>query len=337
MDMATLAINGLGRIGRAALKILLDADGLDLVAVNDIADADNLAYLIKYDTVYGRYHRDVSAVDGGLVIDGRRIPALSERDPAKLPWDELGVDLVLECTGVFTTAEDLAKHVRAGAPYVILSAPTSSESVPTVVHGVNRPQGRPQIISCASCTTNCITPVIEIANRRIGVDRAVMTTVHAYTAGQQLVDGPSKNFRRGRAGAANLVPTSTGAARATTRAVPELAGRFDGIAVRAPIPVGSVADIVFDASRPTTIDEVNEAFRQEAATARYEGILGVSEDPLVSADIVGDPRAAVVDLELTRVVDGTLVKVMAWYDNEWGFTHQMIREARTILGVSDTP
>ena len=327
----------LGRIGRAALKILLDADGLDLVAVNDIADADNLAYLIKYDTVYGRYQREVSAVDGGLVIDGRRIPAFSERDPANLPWDELGVDLVLECTGVFTTADGLEKHVQAGASYVILSAPTSSETVPTVVHGVNRPQGRPQIISCASCTTNCITPVIEVANRRLGVERAVMTTVHAYTAGQQLVDGPSKSFRRGRAGAANLVPTSTGAARATTRAVPELAGRFDGIAVRAPIPVGSVADIVFVASRPTTIEEVNEVFRQEAATARYEGILGVSEDPLVSADIVGDPRAAVIDLELTRVVDGTLVKVMAWYDNEWGFTHQMIREARSILGVSDTP
>jgi glyceraldehyde 3-phosphate dehydrogenase len=334
--MATVAINGLGRIGRAALKILLDADGLDLAAVNDIADADNLAYLIKYDTVYGRYRRDVGAVDGALVIDGKRIPVLSERDPAKLPWDELGVDLVLECTGVFTTAEDLEKHVQAGASYVILSAPTSSENVPTVVHGVNRPEGRPQLISCASCTTNCITPVIEVAQRRLGVERAVMTTVHAYTAGQQLVDGPSKSFRRGRAGAANLVPTSTGAARATTRAVPELAGRFDGVAVRAPIPVGSVADIVFDSSRPTTIEEVNDAFRQEAASARYEGILGVSEDPLVSSDIVGDPRAAVIDLELTRVVDGTLVKVMAWYDNEWGFTHQMISEARSTLHVSDT-
>ena len=201
--------------------------------------------------------------------------------------------------GRFTTAEDLERHIQAGASYVILSAPTKSENVPTVVHGVNRPDGRPQIISCASCTTNCITPVIEVAHRRLGVERAVMTTIHAYTAGQQLVDGPSKNFRRGRAGAANLVPTSTGAAQATTRAVPELAGRFDGIAVRAPIPVGSIADIVFVASRPTTTEEVNEAFRQEAATARYEGILGVSEDPLVSADIVGDPRAAVVDLELT--------------------------------------
>jgi glyceraldehyde 3-phosphate dehydrogenase len=334
--MSTVAINGLGRIGRAALKILLDADGLDLLAVNDIADAENLAYLVKYDTVYGRYHREVSAAEGALVVDGNRISALTERDPANLPWDDLGVDLVLECTGAFTTAEDLEKHIRAGASYVILSAPTKSETVPTVVHGVNRPHGRPQVISCASCTTNCITPVIEVAHRRLGVERAVMTTVHAYTAGQRLVDSPSKSFRRGRAGAANLVPASTGAAEATTRAVPELAGRFDGIAVRAPIPVGSVADIVFDASRPTTTAEVNEAFRQEAATSRYEGILGVSEDPLVSADIVGDPRAAVIDLELTRVVDGTLVKTMAWYDNEWGFTHQMIREARSILGVSDT-
>jgi glyceraldehyde 3-phosphate dehydrogenase len=333
--MSTVAINGLGRIGRAALKVLMDGRGLDLVAVNDVAEADNLAYLLKYDTVYGPYHREVTAAEGALVVDGKRIPVLGEPDPANLPWEDLGVDLVLECTGAFRTVEDLERHVEAGASYVILSAPTKSETVPTVVHGVNRPHGRPQVISCASCTTNCITPVIEVAHRRLGVDRAVMTTVHAYTAGQQLVDGPSRNFRRGRAGAANLVPTSTGAAHATTLAVPELAGRFDGIAVRAPIPVGSVADIVFVASRPTTTEEVSETFRQEAATPRYEGILGVSEDPLVSSDIVGDPRAAVIDLEMTTVVDGTLVKVMAWYDNEWGFTHQMIREAQSVLGLSD--
>jgi glyceraldehyde 3-phosphate dehydrogenase len=258
---------------------------------------------------------------------------LAERDPANLPWRELGVDLVLECTGVFTTAEDLEKHINAGASYVILSAPAKSDGVPTVVHGVNHPSGQPRVISCASCTTNCITPVIEVAHRHFGVERALMTTIHAYTAGQQLVDGPSKKtFRRGRAGAANLVPTSTGAANAATRALPELVGRFDGIAVRAPIPVGSVADIVFVAGRPTTPEELNDAFRHEAATARYAGILGVSEDPLVSSDIVGDPRAAVVDLDLTRVVDGTLVKVMAWYDNEFGFTNQMVREAVSILG-----
>jgi glyceraldehyde 3-phosphate dehydrogenase len=334
--MPAVAINGLGRIGRAALKILLDSDGLDVAAVNDIAAADNLAYLLKYDTVYGRYHRKVSAEDGVLVIDDRRIPVFSERDPSALPWGDLGVDLVLECTGVYTSEEDLRRHIRAGASHVILSAPTKSENVPTVVHGVNRPDGEPRIISCASCTTNCITPVIEIAHRRIGVERAVMTTVHAYTATQQLVDGPSKGFRRGRAAAANLVPATTGAARATTRAVPELTGRFDGLAVRAPIPVGSIADIVFVTSRATTAEEVNDAFRQEAATERYQEVLGVSDDPLVSADIVGDPRAAVVDLELTTVVDGTLVKVMAWYDNEWGFTNQMIREARSILAATST-
>jgi glyceraldehyde 3-phosphate dehydrogenase len=332
--MPKVAINGLGRIGRAALKILLGDDRLELVGVNDIADADNLAYLITYDTVYGRYDREVSAQDGALLVDGSRIPTFAERDPSNLPWGDLGVDLVLESTGVFTSEEGLKKHIQAGASYVILSAPAKSETVPTVVHGVNRPEGEPRIISCASCTTNCITPVIEVAHRGVGVERAVMTTVHAYTAGQQLVDGPSKSFRRGRAGAANLVPTSTGAARATTRAVPDLGGRFDGIAVRAPIPVGSIADIVFVASRPTTAEEVNDAYRQEAATERYQGILGVSEDPLVSADIIGDSRAAVVDLDLTRVVDGTLVKVMAWYDNEWGFTNQMVREARSIFGGS---
>jgi glyceraldehyde 3-phosphate dehydrogenase len=334
--MPNVAINGLGRIGRAALKILLDADGLNLVAVNDIADVDNLAYLLRYDTVYGRYHRAVATTHGALLIDGQRIAAYGERDPAKLPWADLGVDLVLECTGVIKSEDGLKKHIQAGASYVILSAPTTSETVPTVVHGVNRPDGEPRIISCASCTTNCITPVIDIAHRHIGVQRAVMTTIHAYTAGQQLVDGPATSFRRGRAGAANLVPTSTGAARATTRAIPELAGRFDGVAVRAPIPVGSIADIVFVANRPTTVAEINDAFRQEAASEQYQGILGVSEDPLVSADIVGDPHAAVVDLDLTRVVDATLVKVMAWYDNEWGFTHQMIRQARSTLGVAAT-
>lgn len=331
--MPRIAINGMGRIGRAALKILMDSEGVEIAAVNDVIDADNLAYLLRYDTVYGRYDRDVSVQDDALVVDGTRIPALSERDPASLPWGELGVDLVLECTGVFTTEEDLTKHIDAGASFVVLSAPSKSETVPTVVHGVNHPDGEPKIVSCASCTTNCITPVIEIASRRIGVERAVMTTVHAYTGGQSLVDSGNKSYRRGRAAAANLVPASTGAARATTKAVPELSGRFDGVAVRAPVPVGSLADIVFVAARPTTAEEVNDAFREEAETDRYRGILGVSDDPLVSADIVGDPRAAIVDLGLTQVVDGSLVKVMAWYDNEWGFANQMIRETRNVLGL----
>lgn len=332
--MPSIAINGLGRIGRAALKIIIDDDRLDLVAVNDVVNLDSLTYLLRYDTVYGRYPHEVSADDGALVVDGRRIPAFTERVPGRLPWRDLGVDLVLECTGVFTAADDLAEHVKAGASNVILSAPTRSDDVPTVVHGVNRPDGAPQIISCASCTTNCIAPVIDVAYRRIGVERAIMTTIHAYTGGQRIVDGPARHYTRGRAGAANLVPTSTGAARATARALPELTGRFDGVAVRAPVPVGSLADIVFVATRSTTAAEVNDAFRTEADTDGYEGILGISEDPLVSSDIIGDPRAAVVDLNLTQVVDGTLVKVMAWYDNEWGFTHQMVREARSVLGIS---
>jgi glyceraldehyde 3-phosphate dehydrogenase len=332
--MRRVAINGLGRIGRAALKVLMDSDDMELVAVNDIAPVDNLAYLIRYDTVYGRYHRHVSAEPDALIVDGRKILVSAESEPANLPWRSLGVELVLECTGAFAREEDLAKHIEAGASFVILSAPTKSANVPTVVHGVNRPSGSPQVFSCASCTTNCIAPVVEVARRRLQAERAVMTTVHAYTANQRLVDGPSSNFRRGRAAAANLVPTSTGAAGATVRAVPDLDGRFDGIAIRAPITVGSIADIVVVTGRPTSVEEVNDILRQEARSPRYQGILGVSEDPLVSADIIADPRAAVVDLDLTRVVDETLVKIMAWYDNEWGFTHQMVREARATLGLA---
>ncbi|ABL79454.1 MULTISPECIES: type I glyceraldehyde-3-phosphate dehydrogenase [unclassified Nocardioides] len=335
--MSRVAINGLGRIGRAALKLLLEFDDLDVVAVNDLADIENLAYLIRYDTVYGRYHREVACEADALIIDGREIRVLAEADPANLPWRDLNVDLVLECTGVFRHEDDLRRHIQAGASFVVLSAPTTSEAVPTVVHGVNAAHGDARVISCASCTTNCITPIVEVARRRLAAERAVMTTVHAYTATQHLVDGPSKTFRQGRAGAVNLVPASTGAARATISAVPQLAGRFDGIAIRVPIPVGSIADIVFVAGRSTTADEVNEVFRHEALTSRYQGILGVSEDPLVSADIIGDSRAAVLDTALTRVVDGTLVKVMAWYDNEWGFTNQMIREVRAMLGLRPSP
>lgn len=333
--MPNVAINGLGRIGRAALKILLDSQDLQVVAVNDIAPIENLAYLLRRDSVYGRYEHEVQVDGDDLVIDAQRVRALAKRDPADLPWHELGIDLVLECTGKFTDVDGLMKHVRAGASFVILSAPTKADSVPTVVHGVNRPDGSTQIVSCASCTTNCITPVLEVATRRLGAQRAIMTTVHAYTASQHLIDSPSKDFRRGRAGAVNLVPASTGAAIAATRALPEMAGLFDGVAVRAPIPVGSLADIVVVTDRPVTVDEVNSAFEEEARTSRYTGILEVSREALVSSDIVGDPHAAVVDLSLTRVVDGTLVKIMAWYDNEWGFTHQMVREARSLLGLQD--
>jgi glyceraldehyde 3-phosphate dehydrogenase len=322
-----VAINGLGRIGRSILKLVIDEPLFELVAVNDLVDAENLAYLLRFDTVYGRYSKPV-AVDGdNLVVGGRQLRTLKDRDPLRLPWQELGVELVFECTGALTRREDLEKHVRAGARIVLLSAPSKSGEVETVVHGVNVPDGTSAIISCASCTTNCITPIVEVVGRRIGFEKAVMTTVHAYTSSQSIVDGPSKSFRRGRAGAANLVPATTGAALATTRALPQYASLFDGIAIRAPVAVGSIADITFVTSRKTTVDEVNRIFAEEAETERYAGVLGVSRDPLVSSDVVGDPRASVVDLELTKVVDGDLVKVMSWYDNEWGYANQMVREA----------
>jgi glyceraldehyde 3-phosphate dehydrogenase len=331
-----VAINGLGRIGRAALKLALDQPELELVAVNEIGSLDNMVYLLKYDTVYGRYERQVEAVDGKLVIDGTPLVYLSERDPARLPWGELGVDLVLECTGRFTDRDDADKHMRAGARWVVLSGPTSSPDVPTIIHGVNRPDGQTQIISCASCTTtNNITPLVEILDRHFGVQKALLTTVHAYTATQALVDSPggTKDLRRGRAAAQSFVPSSTGAASATAKALPAMQGRFDGVAVRGPVVVGSLSDLVFVLDRDTTSEEVNDLLRQEAATDRYQGVLGVTEEPLVSADIIKDPRASIVQLDLTRVVGGNLVKVMSWYDNEWGFTNQMVQVAVQQLGL----
>ncbi|MFZ7110326.1 MAG: type I glyceraldehyde-3-phosphate dehydrogenase [Desulfatiglandales bacterium] len=325
--MVRTAINGLGRIGRAAFKIILEHPELDLAAVNDLVPTDNLAYLLRYDTVYGRYEKEVIASQTGLVVDGREYPVYHEKDPLNLPWKEFEVDIVFECTGVFTREEDLEKHLQAGAKFVILSAPPKSEAMPMVVHNVNRAEQPVRMMSCASCTTNCIAPVVEIMGRRIGVRKATLTTIHAYTASQGIVDGPNKKWSRGRAGAANLVPTTTGAAVATTKALPRYRGKFDGVAVRAPIPVGSLSDLVFLTERKTTVEEINDIFMQEAASERYRGILGVAEDPIVSSDIIKDPRAAIFDPRMTQVVDGDLVKVMAWYDNEWGYTNQMIREA----------
>jgi glyceraldehyde 3-phosphate dehydrogenase (phosphorylating) len=334
--MAKVAINGLGRIGRATLKIVLDTPGLDLVAANDIGASDNIEYLLRYDTVYGRYEKTVAATDAGhLKVGDRRLTLLHEKDPGRLPWKSLNVDVVFECTGAFTKREDLDRHIRAGARYVILSAPSKSDDVETIVHGVNTEHGNTTIISCASCTTNCITPVMEILGRRIGIKKAIMTTVHAYTSSQAIVDSPHNRARRGRAGAANLVPTSTGAGAATARSLPEYRGRFDGVAVRAPVAVGSLADIVAVAARPTTVDEVNDVFTDEAASERYRGVLGVTTDPVVSSDIIKDPRASVVDLGMTQVVDGDLVKVMSWYDNEWGYSSQLVREALRIARKMD--
>ncbi len=325
--MTKVAINGMGRIGRATFKILMEHETLELVAVNDIVPPDNIAYLLNYDTVYGRLNQPVRAEGDALVRNGFRVQMLAEKDPARLPWKELGIDVVFECTGIFTKTEDLKKHLEAGAQKVILSAPVKDEETPMVVHGVNDPKEGLRVISCASCTTNCITPVMEILGRRLGILKATMTTIHAYTSTQQIVDGPSRKWRRGRAGAMNLVPTSTGAANATTKALPQFSGKFNGVAVRCPVPVGSVADIVAVSERATDVQEVNRIFREEAESTRYRGILGVSEDEPVSSDIIQDPRAAVIDLAMTQVVDGDLIKVFAWYDNEWGYASQMVREA----------
>jgi glyceraldehyde 3-phosphate dehydrogenase len=330
-----VAINGLGRIGRAVLKLVTDEPALELVAINDVVDAANLAYLLRFDTVYGRYSKTVDVDGGDLVVGGGRIRTLKSGDPAELPWKELGVELVFECTGKFTRRDDLEKHIRAGARMVLLSAPSSGGEVETVVHGANVPGGSPRIISCASCTTNCITPIVEVIGRRIGFKKAVMTTVHAYTSTQSMVDAPNRRFRRGRAGAANIVPATTGAARATTRALPQYGGLFDGIALRVPTPVGSIADLTFVTSRQTSVEEVNRILSEESETERYAGILGVSRDELVSSDIIGDPRASIVDLDLTMVVGGDLIKIMSWYDNEWGYANQMIREAVSATGARD--
>lgn len=328
--MARIAINGFGRIGRAAFKVALDAPELEVVAINDLTPLENLVYLLRFDTAYGRYSKTVGTKGQAMTIDGKEHKVFNKKDPEELPWRDLGIDIVLECTGKFADAEGMRKHAKAGARHVILSAAAKSGEVAMVIPGVSGHDGKPTLISCASCTTNCITPIIEILGRRVGIQKAIMTTVHAYTASQGLIDGPARSVRRGRAAACNLVPTSTGAATATTRVLPEYEGKFHGIAIRAPIPVGSIADVILLVSRKTTVEEVNAIFSEEAESERYRGILGVSNDELVSSDIVGDSRSSIVDLKMTQVVDGDLVKVMSWYDNEWGYAHQLIREAVAI-------
>lgn len=324
-----IAINGFGRIGRAAFKIAWEDPDLEVVAVNDLYSAEDLAYLLRFDSVYGRFRHSVSARDHELRIGDRSVAVLHEKEPGKLPWRDLKVDVALECTGVFTKGEEVKKHIGAGAKRALLSAPDKGEEpLPITVFGASDNAGRHEAVSCASCTTNCITPVMEILDRRVGVDKATMTTIHAYTSSQALIDAPAKKKRRGRAAALSFIPASTGAARATGRALPEMKGRFDGVAVRGPVAVGSIADIVIVTRRSVEVDEVNRIFREEAASERYRGVLGVSEEEMVSADIVGDARASVVDLTMTQVVAGNLLKVMSWYDNEWGYAAQLIREAK---------
>ncbi|HMB61967.1 MAG TPA: type I glyceraldehyde-3-phosphate dehydrogenase [Eudoraea sp.] len=329
--MKKIAINGMGRIGRAALKLILDTPELKVVAVNDIVSIENITYLIRYDSVYGIYEREVSHDSENLIVDGRKIRYYSIRNPEELPWKDHGIEVVIESTGLFTSREEASKHLKAGASTVVISAPTKSADTPTVVHGVNSGDGNTHIFSCASCTTNNISPVVEVLGRRIGIKKAIMTTVHAYTASQSMVDGPSdKNVRMGRAGAANIVPTTTGAAIATTKALPAFAGKFDGVAIRVPIPVGSLSDITFVTEKQVTVEEVNTILEEESKSDRYKFVLRTTSEPIVSSDIVKSPFASTVDLGMTRVVDGDLLKVMTWYDNEWGFANQMIRQILEI-------
>lgn len=326
--MATrVAINGFGRIGRAFARLSHNR-GIELVAVNDLGSLENLAYLLKYDTVYGKAPFAVETRDGSLFIDGKEVKFLSEKDPAALPWKDLNIDVVVESTGFFTDYEKAQAHITAGARRVVITAPVKTDSPlgTTVLMGVNEDHLKTcQITSNASCTTNSASPLIAILDEAIGIEKALLTTTHAYTASQAIVDGPSKkDMREGRAGAQNIVPTSTGAAIAVTKAYEQLAGKFDGISLRVPVPAGSIADITFIAKRETTKDEVNQILRDAAAKSRWDGLFKTTDEELVSSDIVGEPVAAIADLGMTRVI-GNLVKVLSWYDNEMGYTEALVR------------
>jgi glyceraldehyde 3-phosphate dehydrogenase len=333
-----VAINGFGRIGRALLRSAHERGAdVEIVAVNDVADAATLAALLRHDSVYGRFPGGVEEGDGALVAGGSEVRVLSEPDPAKLPWGELGVDVVMESTGRFRTRAEAAEHLAAGARKVIISAPAKGDEPAdaTVVLGVNFEEAYDpaahHVITNASCTTNCLAPVAKVLHETVGIRHGLMTTIHAYTADQNLLDGPHKDLRRARAGAINLVPTSTGAAKALGMVIPELQGKLHGYAVRVPIPTGSIVDLTVEAERPTSVAEVNAAFAERADTGRLEGILAYSEEPLVATDIVGSPYSAVFDAPLTSVIDGTQVKVVAWYDNEWGYATRMVELAERVL------
>src|SRR5215217_1191642 len=327
-------INGFGRIGRNAFRAAFErGEDIEWVGVNDITDTRTLAHLLKYDSVLGTFPGEVEATDTTLVVDGRELRVTAERDPAALPWGDEGAEVVIESTGLFTDRENASKHLEAGARKVVISAPAKGPDV-TLVPGVNDDaydRDEHEVISCASCTTNCLAPVAKVLDDALGIEHGVMTTVHAYTADQRLHDAPHRDLRRARAAAVNLVPTSTGAARAIGLVIPELEGKLNGISVRAPVITGSVVDLVCEMSRPTSVDEVNAAFADRADSAALEGILKYSEDPLVSSDIVTSPYSAIFDAPLTMVIDERLVKVIAWYDNEWGYSNRVVDLAQRVL------
>lgn len=327
--MVKVAINGFGRIGRNALKILLERHDVQVVAINDITDAKTLAHLLKHDSTYGTYDKKVSSTENSLIINTREIPVFAEKEPAKLPWKKLGVDVVVESTGFFTKPEDARAHITAGAKKVVISAPAKGEGAKTVVLGVNEDvvEADDEILSNASCTTNCIAPVMKVLEDEFGIDKAMMTTVHSYTGSQRILDAPAKDLREARSAAENIVPTSTGASKAAALTIPTLKDRFNGLSVRVPTPVVSLSDITAILKRETTKEELAAVFKKAAKEPYYEGIIGVTEEELVSSDFIGDPHSCIVDLPLIDVVGGNMIKIVAWYDNEWGYSNRLVELA----------
>ena len=327
--MVMVAINGFGRIGRNALKILLDRRDTQVVAINDITDAETLAHLLKHDSAYGAYDKKVSAGKNSLIINSREIPVFAEKDPAKVPWKKLDVDVVIESTGFFTKPADAKAHIEAGAKKVVISAPAKGPGAKTVVIGVNEEiiEKDDEIISNASCTTNCIAPIMRVLEDELGIEKAMMTTVHSYTGSQKILDAPAKDLREARSAAENIVPTSTGASKAAALTIPSLKGKFNGLSVRVPTPVVSLSDITAVVKRDTTKEELTKIFKKAAKEPYYQGIIGVTEEELVSSDFIGDPRSCIVDLPLLDVVGGNMIKVVAWYDNEWGYSNRLVELA----------
>lgn len=330
-----IAINGFGRIGRNAFKIALSHPELEVVAINDLTDTSTLAYLLKHDSNYGTYHEEVGHDETNLIVDGKKIRVTAEKDPAALPWKDLGVDVVIESTGRFTKVEDASLHLQAGAKRVVISAPAKGDGVGTFVIGVNEDAlgADDNVISNASCTTNSIAPVVKVIDEKFGIAKAMMTTVHSYTASQALQDAPSKDLREGRNAAENIVPTTTGAATAAAKAYTPLKDKFDGMSVRVPTPVVSLSDITILTKKDVTVEEVNAALKAACADPQYEGILDCTDEPLVSSDFIGNPHSSIIDLGLTRVVDGNLLKVVAWYDNEWGYSNRLVE---SVINVGKT-
>jgi len=326
MTKTKIGINGFGRIGRNAFKIAFDRSDLEIVAINDLTDTKTLAYLLKHDSNYGTYKYDVSYDEQHIIVNGQKVKVLAEKDPALLPWKELEAELIIESTGFFTDKEGASKHVAAGAKRVVISGPTKSDGVDTIVLGANddKIKGATEVISNASCTTNSLGAVMAILDAEFGVQKSLLTTVHSYTASQALQDAPKKDVREGRNAAENIVPTTTGAAIAVTKTLPQLVDKFDGLSIRVPTPVVSLSDVTALLERDVTVEELNAVFVKAAADPYYQGILGVSDEPLVSSDYIGNSHSGTVDLALTKVVDGNLVKVMVWYDNEWGYSNRLV-------------